>query len=171
MVGHLVQLLGIVVWVGQVVTRPQAKLVGQVVQGNSGQGLDVVELIQNVKAGSPKQVGKRFNPLVIAGQNEQQRAEIGLFRSQRVNDPGIGPGQEPEGQVTIVELVEMFDPNGLVIAVNQLRVEQVILVLLRQSLPKALDVLGIEYSQVGLIAGQVSIVGQMVKGRPPVGAG
>ena len=65
----------------------------------------------------------------------------------------------------------MFDPNRLVIAVNQLRVEQVILVLLRQGLPKALDVLGIEDSQVGLIAGQVSIVGQLVKGRPPVGAG
>ena len=95
--GHLVQLLGIVMWVGQVVTRPKAKLVGQVVQGYSGEGLDVVELIQDVQTGSPAQVGEGFNPLVIAGQNEQQRAEIGLFRRQGVNEPGIGPGQEPEG--------------------------------------------------------------------------
>ena len=88
-----------------------------------------------------------------------------------MDNPGIGPGQEAERQVTIVELVEMFDPNGLVIAINQLGVKQVGLVLLRQGLPKTLDVLRIEHSQVRLIAGQVSIVGQMVKGRPPVGPG
>ena len=44
----LVQLLGLVGWVGQVVTGPQPQLVGQLLQGHGGQGLDVVELIQNL---------------------------------------------------------------------------------------------------------------------------
>ena len=171
MIGHLVQLLGLVGRIGQVVTRPQAQLVGQFRQGDGGQGLDVVELIQNLETGRPKQVGEGFKPLVIAGQHEQQGAKIGLFRGQGMDKPGIGPGQEAEWQVTIVELVEMFDPNRLVITINQLGVEQVILVLLRQGFAKAFDVLGIEDSQLGLIAGQVNILGQLVKGRPPVGSG
>ena len=113
MIGHLVQLLGRVGRVGQVVTRPKAQLVGQLRQGHGGQGLDVIELIQDVQAGGPKQVGKGFKPLVLAGQNEQQRTEIGLFRGQGVNDPSIGPGQEAERQVTVVELEEMLDPYRL----------------------------------------------------------
>ncbi len=49
---------------------------------------------------------------------------------QGVDQSGIGPAQETELEVAVIELVEVFDPKSLVIAVNQLRVQQVVLILL-----------------------------------------
>lgn len=144
---------------------------GQLIQRDGGDGGHVRIVGENLLTGDAEDIAERVQAFVLTGKQVDKGEAKRFVGGQGVNKTAVNAGELTQGEVALVEGVELFDAVCLEVVGDEQRVGLIVFVPFGQRLAEMLDVHGVEQGELGLEGGEVGVVGDVIEDVPPVETG